>query len=231
MSTAGPDHPGDLYRLVAPAEAREALVVSHAGAAGDGRSATGVLYLAESFVLRLHDGGATVTVTGGGGEAVERAEGPWRDAAAAAMAAATRRVRASLPVRYLDWLAARTALPREELIRDAPALESVDAVLALLVERFGPVMSPPRVEVVAGDDVIATRLYDAFDLSTGLERPRGSFVRTVRLPGGFGLGPLPGERAWLTPTPGTVRRAYRVLDEYCRARLDLPPRTDDEETP
>ncbi|QCB94231.1 hypothetical protein [Cellulomonas shaoxiangyii] len=232
MTGPWPDHPGDLFRLVAPPHAVAAHVVSQAAATGDARSASGLLYLAAAFTLRLEEDGAVLELNGPEGADVLRGTGSWQQSVPELVAGATARVRDALPARYLDWFAARSAMPPDEALHDAPDVTSVEQVLALVRERFGDVMSEPEVTTGdGGDDTVRTRLYDVFDLRTGLERPRGNFFRALRVPQGFALGTFPGEPRWSGTTPGSVRRAYRVLDEYCRARLDLPPRADDEETP
>lgn len=232
MSGPWPDHPGELYRLVAPPESVAAHVVSQPAAAGDARSASGVLLLAAAFRVRLDADGAVLDLRGpGAGTAELRARGEWRSAVPEVVAAATARVRGDLPARYLDWFGARVAMPRDTASHDAPDVTTLEEVLALARERFADAMGEPEPVEGRGGDLVRVRLYDAFELETGLERPRGRFVRTLRLPQGVALGAFPGEPQWPGTTPGSVRRAYRVLDEYCRARLDLPPRADDEETP
>jgi hypothetical protein len=232
VSGTWPDHPGDLSRLVGPPELVAANVVSYVGATGDARSASGVLYLAVPFELRLDEQGVDVALDAPAGVPDRvRVDGGWRAAVPEAVAVARDRVRDALPDRYVRWLAVRSAMPRDEPLREAPEVTTLDDVLVLLRERFGGVMSEPVPVPDDGEDMVRTVLYDTFVVTTGLERPRGNFVRGLRLSSRFGLGGLPGEPMWGGTTPGSIRRAYRVLDEYCRARLDLPPRADDEEIP
>lgn len=232
MSGPWPDHPGDLSRLVSRPELRDGHVVSYVGATGDARSASGLLYLAVPFVLRLDEHGVDLDLdAASGGDRRVRVDGDWRTAVPEAVAQARSRVRRALPDRYVRWLAARSAMPCEEALHEAPDVTTLDEVLALLRERFADVMSEPEPVPDEGPDMVRTRLYDRFVVTTGLERPRGKVVRGLRLSSAFGLGSLPGEPMWRGATPASVRRAYRVLDEYCRARLDLLLLSDDEEIP
>jgi hypothetical protein len=233
MTTGGPEHPGGLFRLVGTPERHASRVVSHTGVSADGRQVDAVVYSAFALRVRLTDDGAEATLLTPEPVEVPAAAGEWREAAAAVTENALQRAASLLPAGYLHWYARRGAMATEARIHEAPDVTALDEVLALLQERFGEVMSEPVVASGAdgeGDARIDVRLYGTFDLATGLERPRGNFFRSLPLPGGWYVHNLPGEGRLGTP-PASIRRAYRVLDEYCRARLDLPARTDDEETP
>ncbi|MFS0703832.1 hypothetical protein AB6N23_04850 [Cellulomonas sp. 179-A 9B4 NHS] len=198
----------------------------------DGRALTAMVWSAFRLEVRLVPGGASATLRTPDVVRLPTVEGSWSDAADTVTERALHAARDLLPDRYLAWHEARTTMDPEPRLRDGDDLRSLDAVLTLLRARFDGVMSAPEVHpgTEEGDEV-RVRLYGRFDLVTGLEAPHRTFYRTLAMPWGGYLHNLPGERPGVAGTPGSVRRAYRVLDEYCRARLDLPPRTDDEETP
>jgi hypothetical protein len=225
-----PQRPGELYGAVATPQRIGSGVVGFAVGSEDGLSVEATVYGAFGLHVRLVEGGAEATLLTPEAVQIPAVAGPWRKAAAEVTENALRRARDQLPERYLRWHESRAAMPREVSVHDGPDVASLDDVRVLLTERFEGVMSDPRVERAVDAHTLWVRLYDRIELATGLERPRGNFFRSVSMPTGGFLHAFPGEGR-LGTTPGSIRRAFRALDEYCRARLDLPARTDDEETP
>ncbi len=220
------------YVLASPERVGRRVVANQMGTA-DGRGVEAVVYSAFGLRVRVGDDRVEVTLLVPGPVHVPPALGTDRAAVEDVVERALACARALLPERYVRWHAERSA-QEDEPMHEAPDVADVDEVLALLCERFGDVMSDVHVRRGTSEgDEVAVRLYDRFDVRTGLARPRGNFFRALPVPvpdGGY-LHTLPGEGMGPGTTPGSVRRAYRVLDEYCRARLDLPPRADDEEIP
>lgn len=232
MSDRRPGGTAPLYYAVASPDRVAAAAVVDALADEDAGAVTALAYNAYPLRVELVPGGATARLLTPAVVEVGPVRAEAWDAAHEVTERALVRARALLPARYVAWHEARVAAGPDPRVAGEKDVRSLDDVLALLAERFGDAMSAPRVRLGTTDgDVARVRLYDRFELATGLEAVRHNFFRTVELAEGVLLHHLPGERIGIGSTPTHVRRSYRVLDEYCRARLDLPPRADDEENP